>query len=673
MEKNNKLNEHLEYIDFNVSETEYEIPINDDEIRSNLYRKIQKDNFELEAETLYECLENEDKEMLNKFEKCKADLVLSETFFIYKNYDYPPKKYFVTNQNYFKLEFYLKGIAEIDRPNMKYILGGRGIGKTLTMNMLLVNNFDFLCKNKIIFVRCDAKKFLNIKDAENENKDEFSISDYIDAQFLYILCEKINDIEFYKAIRLELQNEKYVHINSKEQTYDNLIKEDRNIATQLDRYYDYICTWKRQGLHYLRDLIIRDKVHSPQTDTSRAYNNWVNLSREIQRILKQRGYKFLKIIDGIDNIQKYDENGMTKEYKLIINYSSNFEAREKGKSFLWFFMRKNTYYVYKQNHQIKDENRAHHKDKIEFDLNVINKNEIINKRMNVFDVSKIYLNGLDVNYSIDDLTKNDLIVYSRHIKDFIYNWVSFLFSHSLYKKYNPTRFGRNFYYSNLLLNGCLFLDTQHIGNNERKDGNILFNIFYHNIDIINSNNNWLWHGWCATRILQLVKQKEITENDLSSILTNLFRYNEEHIRIAFKTLMSYGFIRFCERDDKMMCEITESGKYLIDFFFSRLELLYYCALDTPLPKFCIKDKLITSHNNDKNTRTFAENCIRTATTFISFLNFQHEIEMERLKAKENVNCNVKIFENPLENLEIAERLCNRIDELKIHKDLEGNN
>jgi hypothetical protein len=68
-----------------------------------------------------------------------------------------------------------------------------------------------------------------------------------------------------------------------------------------------------------------------------------------------------------------------------------------------------------------------------------------------------------------------------------------------------------------------------------------------------------------------------------------------------------------------------------------IELLYYCALDTPLPDFYIKSGCITPHNNDANTKTFAENCIKTSTFFINFLFFQHDQEQKRLKQKGKFN------------------------------------
>jgi hypothetical protein len=113
-----------------------------------------------------------------------------------------------------------------------------------------------------------------------------------------------------------------------------------------------------------------------------------------------------------------------------------------------------------------------------------------------------------------------------------------------------------------------------------------------------------------------------------------------------------------------MIELTESGQYLIDYIFSRIELLYYCALDTPLPSSLITQGLISAHNNDPNSKVFARNCINTSTTFIEFMCYYHEKELNQLKEK-NVDASLlKYFMNPFENFYISAKLNNRILELK---------
>jgi len=675
METNLKklLNSKIEY---NLSETNYTIPIADESIRSNLqmYKK----------ETIGSCLQRYNIDILNNYNKCINDLMCSESFFI--NPDpkviYKPNKsgnpndskgYYIENQNYDELNRDLHDIKDIIEPSTKFITGGRGIGKTLTINILLIRNFDFLCKNKIIFTRCDIKKFQGLKlhERKHDGKEKFGIANYIDCQFLYILCEKL-DLPFYQNILSILKNRTYRYLISKDYTIDEPKFKIVDITSQLEKYQALIRDYQKlhkndEDDNYARQVLIKSRLLAPYEGSIRAYTNWINLSKEIQLILKNNNYKFWAIVDGIDNINRYDTNGkFQKEFDDILDTTIDFHLEKEGKSFVWFLLRNNTYQLLKSKIKaLKPHRLIKEEDHYKFAIEKLNKEDVIKERNRVFKINSDYLKGIELPENINDLChhffQEEMIKKSHHIRNYIFNWINFLFWHALYHvKYKSPLFSENFYYSNLILNERLFLETSNsvLQNKQRSD--ILFNIFYYNT-YITQKNPIIWHGWCATRIMQLIESfgdSGVKENKLVLKLSNLFLYNKKQVKLTCQNLMVYGFIRYND-DDDLSIKVTKEGKELINFIYSHLEIIYYCSLDTPLPSFCIKEHHISSHNNSPFIKDFAPNCLNSTRFFLNFLDFQHNKEMKRLNNPNLIN----IFKNPLDDSEISKSLCKKIKDL----------
>lgn len=651
----------IEHLQFRNSEGQkFNMPILNDLIRTNLLKRNKSKT--LSYETLVQYLESEDPKSFNIYRKYEKELLHSESLTIAEE-KYVPESYFIETSNYENLDFHLKNLANIDNPNMKFIIGARGIGKTLSMNIALRRNFEYLCKNQILFARCDAKKYLRLKRFE-VNKNSFTISDYINIQFLYVICENLN-IPFYKGLVeiFESENVTYMYRNAKKLISDsdnnNNKPEFRSVASQLKKIHeDILFHLKYKGGHYGREMIMDPRVKNPAAD-SRAYDNWISLSIKVQNYLRDHGYKILKILDGIDNVEKYDSNCKdNKDFKKLLKNAHSFESNEKRKSFLWFFMRSNTFRVYYSSPDIKNENERNQifGNQIVFDLIPNDKFMIIEKRQTLIEdsvisqipIDKDFISPQNIIYEIDGISRK-LIDHSRHIEDFLYNWLAFVFSQKVFHKYTSKEFINGFYIDNLLLNGKFFLNTYDRKLLKRENGNIVFNIFFYDKDIHNTSN--IWHGWCTTRIMQYITNfGRVKENEIIKVLHENFHYIEDQIKINLHALLIYGFVRYKEDENspELVYEVTESGKYLLDFFFSNLEILYYCALDTPLPDDLVSEGKISSHSNDTLIKNFAKNCVNTSTTFINYLFFQHNAEIKRLKRNSNFDFLKRIFTNPFD-------------------------
>jgi len=292
--------------------------------------------------------------------------------------------------------------------------------------------------------------------------------------------------------------------------------------------------------------------------------------------------------------------------------------------------------------------------KIIFSFSPQDKSRIIDKRQSIFlnnysneFIDKSLINPSDIILQ-ENVFTSALINSGKHIEDYINNWLTFIYAHLAYRKYPSIEFSKNYFVSNLLLNGAFFLNTKERGLLKRERGDIVHNIFYFDLDNVKSKS--IWHGWCGIRILQLISNTgRIAETQVHKILYDTFKYELSIMIQSIKALLIYGFVRFNEEasnnNGALEIEITEAGRNIINFYFSNIDILYYCALDTPLPRVFFEKNLITAHNNDPSVRNYGENCNRTAITFLAYLCYTHRLEIEKI---ENIEYR-RYFLNPIED------------------------
>lgn len=174
-------------------------------------------------------------------------------------------------------------------------------------------------------------------------------------------------------------------------------------------------------------------------------------------------------------------------------------------------------------------------------------------------------------------------------------------------------------------------------------------------------------GLYKIRILQfLLKYKKtgLEEEKIIKDINKIFfnsKYSKEILKVAISSLQQSRFIvsRFDSYgDEKIKYEITPRGELLLKLLFSdEIDILYYLALDTKMPRKFWGDEneldkygrndndLIDSHTNEirekKKIDTFyKENSIISAYTFILYL-----VEISKKELKENEE---KIKENGYE-------------------------
>ncbi|MBF0648622.1 hypothetical protein IR083_07305 [Dysgonomonas sp. GY75] len=631
-------------------------------------------------------------ELLKDFEKIEKDLFLSESLDPKK--EYLPQKYFYKTHVFDKVEEIFTKVIEDDN-RIYFLRGARSIGKTLSQNIYLKENDKRLETEKIFWVRCDCKKIIDILRDRNisfENIDNSVnfINDYLNIQFLYVFAKYYNDDQraFFRKIFDEIATFEIEQRSSK--SIFNLQSKKVTIRSEIEEINKNIWHFKRtradETFHYGREIIFGLGLKKENKATM-ALDKWRSLSVQIQQKMNDLGYKILKIIDGIDNYSKYDYAGeysaaykflLEKIYKCHIDYERT--KQNKNESII-VMLRSNTYYDYITNHynieKKENVNPRIYDDEIKKN-SIEEKDEILKRRY--FFLNEKYRNShvfsifqLVIENKNDNTYLNAFLGADKHVGYYLRNNLSLIPALIYYqKKYDMSvekliLFFKNYQGVNLLLNGFFALDSFDKESGFIVDiGKMLFNIFYFESQ---RSNNKKWQGLCCTRIIQhLIAKGRTTKEALIEDIKYLFGYDEFEIKKKISKLLFYSIIRLDKKVDGEDISpnllITEKGKIVLDLIYSDVDILYHCALDTPLPSNLIEQSYIQPHNNDMYVKNYAISSLKSSITFIQYLKKINMAETKTLNKKAKARYNPDDYSLPLlDNDDVIERLTNRLQEL----------
>ncbi|MCL2598020.1 MAG: DUF2971 domain-containing protein [Paludibacter sp.] len=598
----------------------------------------------------------------SKFKAIYDKLLDSESFNPKKDY-FPKDSYFVKTDVYYTIEDVINEI--INENNLiKFLTGAKSLGKTLSQNVVLKEYDPKLEANKIFWVRCDCEKLVETLKKNGYRHlgqlDDFEA--YLNIQFLQIfsMYYRYTDIDenlyyfykrdFFREAFEMIKNSKVSYLVSKDFATQKSY-EKRTVEAVIDEYNKEIWHFKKirrnNKFHYGREIIL--------TGGWASFEKWNAISSEIQLLLKNKGYRFLKIIDGLDNYKKYNKNGEYSEtYNRVLNSLSSFcdsyinSDRTEYESIV-VTLRRNTYCdfipVFKE---VKRMDTIPH-------INM--RKDSVSEKKKILDKRKDVLKKIDINNEfyrmyelICDNFNNNEFVWNfldadKHVGYYIKNTINLLSALAFFKdKYKLDddekfiRFMNEYQPANFLLNGRFGLDS-YIEENDYSidEGKMLFNIFYYDFGCCHSKK---WHGLCATRILQhLIIQGNLQKETLIKEIIEIFDYEKSEVIKQISKLLDFSLVRLNEyaidgdEKDNPYISITAKGISGLFLVYSNADILYHCALNSYLPKQLIEKSFISAHDNKKEGRNFAINCLKSVITFINFLKIIDIGERQKIKDK----------------------------------------
>lgn len=627
------------------------------------------------------------------FDYLSNDTKLHPIIKIYRNFENliirnPPMN---PHKEYFPLSYYVWDKTLLGRFNsiinsinngtfQKFIhLGNKGVGKTITQNCWLHENNEELEKNGIFWIRCDVHKIYKLWEKLIVNPNSLimpvTIEQYIKIQFLYVFAKYIDKSNLFKEIYKQILEDDPVFVTRKSKN-NEIDKEKVKIVKGIKEVIASIQTEKSKTKHYSYAMYLIEQALLEKNIKRFAFDRWISLSDAIQRIILDKGYKILKILDGLDNVEFLNSKGL-KYYKIIVSDATDFvSSTPESGVFRFISMRPETFNDIRRNpsYSTDPEGFDAHYYTIEHrtpSLGNILEYRLISffNRYNITSKSStsctLYVNILKNTYKIHDRFYESLEFFNNNIRLFLHSKLSltlqvlfrYLQTNTNFSLKTFNNYHKVFFKRNLFLNGRLFLNTESSGLSNLKQGNSLYNIFYFDYHDIEINKvNCEWRGLCSTRLMQLLRRtNRTTKNRVITTLNNLFGYKKSYINKCFDRLITFGFITSYS-DKKLrlvLYKMTDKGKIALDYIFSDLDILYYLSIDTPMPNQIVEKKFIKSHNNnvfqfDPNKNLpipsyYPSSSIISTISFVLFIHFKNIAELDKLSDEDK-----KIFKDPFD-------------------------
>jgi len=588
--------------------------------------------------------------------------------------DYEPKRFFVENKDN---KINLNKVYDVLEKRMQshiYYCGEKGSGKTFQNNIWLSENNDLLESKKVFWVRCDAHKLYNIWKEVNYAQAQFiTIDEYLKLQFLYVFVKYIgfDDREFINKIYhfIDTNKLKYNKVVSKHkingvfQTVEFEVKTSIDKLNKIIKRYERYSVEKKSYQGSLQDSnysYIVEVMKNSQISEGRYKTELLNLSEAIQSFLIDKGYKFLYIVDGVDNINIENlSNRNNFYYKMLIELEKFISSTFSNSYVKLVIGREKTYIDILSLNESGVPRNIYAPNAV--DINVINHlvvefSEILQERIKY--ITKTSKNSIFVKilaqlfnsdlFKLDNRKLSNEDLYHRNIRNFLMNMLNlslmvtfryFQLPKEHRSKFNILNTINNFIGRNRILNGTLYLNYRY-DNNENEVtnyGRYFFNLFsYNELSSIN------WDGLLVTRILQLFSIKPFhKEVEILEFLHDAFGYSKLKTFKMINKLKTFGAI-----DTKIKEEIvydgdinyvrevkgyiiSHKGKFILDLIYSDIHIIYACILDTNLPNKFLEKNLIKAYDNTSYHKSYYNSCCFISTlTFFLFIYTVEEKEKE---------------------------------------------
>jgi hypothetical protein len=209
------------------------------------------------------------------------------------------------------------------------------------------------------------------------------------------------------------------------------------------------------------------------------------------------------------------------------------------------------------------------------------------------------------------------------------------------------------------------MDTENLrGEGLRKDivdrGSVFPNIFWYDLHSAGLTTG-KWHGLCGLRLLQTLRcYGELLAGDVGALLHLAFGYSKFVVTECIEAFVAFGLLalKMDERPNntelrleqastdqhlklyRVWIRLTPKALLYLDFIWTRFDILYFLALDTPLDQTMVDDdRLVRIHRDVEDPRKvfsdYQEAAIPTVTVLMRHIVDFHRREMTALETNLN--------------------------------------
>ncbi|MBK8566949.1 MAG: hypothetical protein IPN76_27380 [Saprospiraceae bacterium] len=366
----------------------FQHPLNIPKIEKNLRGALGKDSIE---EYLIRTRALKEYKVFDYIKKCFGNDSVNP------GKEYRPLLFFVKSQEIFdEMDIMFDMLEEGVNKTIVHV-GNRGSGKTITQNCWLYQNNKKLEEKNVFWVRCDGHKLYqlwlnyNKSDEFDENK-HVTISEYFNLQILYVFVKYYDkeDRPLFKSIYEEIIKEdlKYYSLATSTGTkvdsksFINGLAELKNSIKAEDG--------KHEGFSYIYDVIMKETQRNVNFYNKSRFL-WLRMSEAFQSFLLGAGYKILKFIDGLDNIELSVPHSKDYYYRML-SQAYDLVCRNRDKNVLYFIaMRERTYEEFKNQYPIATDTQDYNSGLFKISHQVCCLCEIYTKRIQFLNQEKDFI------------------------------------------------------------------------------------------------------------------------------------------------------------------------------------------------------------------------------------------------------------------------------------------
>lgn len=566
--------------------------------------------------------------------------------------DYLPLKFWVKPREVVEdldtliIESSRKGIAS---SSIVY-LGEKGSRKSHTINCWLAENKERLNTEKILWLYADGYKLYEIWKSQDADEQRLvTVDEFLKLRLVYVIAkyrEKsafLGDI-YHKIVRSSLA------IPIVKKTGSMMV--EKNIQELFEQFSKDIKGYEIGRAHFkgieaeYYTYLLRE-AQRRGVAFAKAKERWLALARVTESFLLSEGYKILKVLDGMDNINIEAGGDRAKRlYSRALDQCYDFISRETENVIKVLVVRERTFIDIFQKSLLAPERPS---GRLEMQLVKIwqpsqDLETIYRRRVrfalqdSAFSSSELYrfvkeqlrLYYETMKRQLPPWLSSDL--FHNNVSNFLYNTFT-LFLLLYYRwlqqgkpdleKYDISSQLAHYFSRNLFLNGRFFLDSRVMSPNLSKVGTFAFSPFYVDIRYLQKNpSSSLVHIF----LLHLLDQEmELTEEEVLQTLS-CGEYSEDLIKESIERCREYGLVdTLMGKRKNVYIKTSAKGKSLLGLIFSSLDLLYIFSLDSYVPKIFLEKGYIRPYNNKIlesgapiKTR-YAASAIKSSVVFLSYL------------------------------------------------------
>ena len=572
-------------------------------------------------------------------------------------------------------------------PQNHIFVGRKGSGKTAVQNFWLHKNTEHMDARKILWTRADATKLHQLwQQIRAEFSADFSqytlpdVQTYLTVQFVYVFAKYLND--------------------GKKRPYQSMFD---SIANKVEYFSEDPAD---KSAHNLKQFLVDQNAHIWRTEGNRtlsknysyavdevlrrsygrfapALNNWLGAGKELLNQLTRLGYKFMWIVDGIDNIHiNVTEN--SNSYRMMVGQVRAFLLRQDASNHIKIITVRDRTWADLNRGGILYTAWPERPPKISYHV-CSDKKDVLNARADFVEraeiakyspewrgdreyeicVSEVFRN---VGSSVDDAYIDNLRVSLHNLHSLTLVVLYRIRQREISITSAIVRQQLEiFRHRNYFLNGRLYADTYNDWSRiNQEDGAVIFNLFYcreHRKSKFRGMVPYILHRIRLLQWLNLSSIEFVDLEDFVSVICKAYSYPDRIVLSAVEDLRAFGLLDTTreseiykpepgqqlglgsldmnidlesdfysadpDRLQRVHLSITEKGRYFLMQIFKNIDYLYYLGFDTHIPSLLIDLNMVQSHINVKDQAAdYMESAALTATTFSCYLIYVDRLELE---------------------------------------------